>query len=162
MSHQGTKLHVQRIHLYRPILIIQIARLHFRSHACSLSRCFPVSSTRSTDAVRTKQLVPTHRRKRFLPVVWPPQDNERVRVAGLLDTICFDKTGTLTDIGLEFGGAVPVQHGRQVLWYQHLATTALHALRGGTLAGACTFAFISCSALVSLFHRANCCGQQSS
>lgn len=42
------------------------------------------------------------------------QDNERVRVAGLLDTICFDKTGTLTDIGLEFGGALPANEGRQV------------------------------------------------
>eukprot|EP00200_Dunaliella_tertiolecta_P004519 CAMPEP_0202343544 /NCGR_PEP_ID=MMETSP1126-20121109/3613_1 /ASSEMBLY_ACC=CAM_ASM_000457 /TAXON_ID=3047 /ORGANISM="Dunaliella tertiolecta, Strain CCMP1320" /LENGTH=1592 /DNA_ID=CAMNT_0048934615 /DNA_START=141 /DNA_END=4919 /DNA_ORIENTATION=+ len=39
------------------------------------------------------------------------QDNERVRVAGLLDTICFDKTGTLTDIGLELGGVVPATKG---------------------------------------------------
>jgi len=40
------------------------------------------------------------------------QDNERVRVAGLLEVICFDKTGTLTDSGLEFGGAVPASDGR--------------------------------------------------
>ncbi|KAF5835495.1 hypothetical protein DUNSADRAFT_7279 [Dunaliella salina] len=71
------------------------------------------------------------------------QDNERVRVAGLLDTICFDKTGTLTDIGLELGGVVPATKGsfeRPILDSSQLSPSTLEL-------------FSTCHGLTQLQHQ---------